>query len=110
MQHNFLVTEHGGFCNERLRKFTAQCNLDLIDSIEVNSVFAIAELVKREMGLAFLPEFFVSKDINEGSLIKLDIDIESQTYYSQIICHKSRWFSPFMEGFIKLIKENRPEA
>lgn len=60
------------------------------------------------MGLAFLPEYSVSKQLKEGSLVKLDIDSEPQTYYSQILCHKSRWISPFMAGFIDMINKARP--
>ena len=109
MMHNFLVTEHEGICYGRLCELAAQHEATLSNSIEVDNVFVIAELIKKGMGLAFLPEYAVLKQIEEGTLAKLDVDMEPQTYYSQILCHKNRWLSPFMAGFIEMIKEARPE-
>lgn len=108
MQHNFVVTEKEGICYGRLREIAANHNTSIIDSVEVDSVYVITELVKKGMGLAFLPEYSVSKQLKEGSLVKLDVDSEPQTYYSQILCHKSRWISPFMAGFIDMINKARP--
>ncbi len=109
MTHNFLVTEHEGICYGRLCELVAQCGVTLSASVEVDNVFVITELVKKGMGLAFLPEYAVLKQIQEGSLVKLDVDMLPQTYYSQILCHKNRWPSPFMVDFIEMIKEARPE-
>jgi len=43
-------------------------------------------------------------------LVKLDVAVEPQKYYSQILCHKKRWISPFMAGLIRVIRENRPDG
>jgi DNA-binding transcriptional LysR family regulator len=110
MKHNFLVTEHEGICYGRLCALAAEHNLTLTDSIEVDSVHVISELVKKGMGLAFLPEYAVLKELNEGTLKKLDVNIKRQTYFSQILCHKNRWLSPFMNDFISFIKNTRPET
>jgi len=42
-------------------------------------------------------------------IIKLDVDIPPQTFYSQIIYHKNKWLSPYMERFIEMVQEYRPE-
>ena len=109
LTHNFLVTEHEGICYGRLCELAAQYESTLSNSVEVDSVFVIAELLKKSMGLAFLPEYAVSKQIGDGTLIKLDVDMQPQTYYSQILCHKNRWLSPFMADFIEMIKSARPD-
>jgi DNA-binding transcriptional LysR family regulator len=62
------------------------------------------------MGIAFLPEYAIQKRIVNKSLVKLDVDIPEQIYYSQVLCHKSRWMSPFMAGLINRIKEARPST
>lgn len=107
--HNFILTESDGFCNNKLKKFMNEKNIPLNISIEVDSVFVIAELVKSGMGLAFLPEFFIKSKLDNGSLVRLDLQTKPQYYYSQIIIHKSRWISPFIEEFINMIKSFRPE-
>lgn len=91
IKHDFLVTEREGICYGRLRELTAQYNLTLSDFVEIDNIFVIAELVEKGMGLAFLPEYAVQKRLEEGTLIKLDVDIPPQVYYSQVLCHKSRW-------------------
>lgn len=108
MVNDFLVTEREGICYGRLRELTAQYNVTLRDSVEIDSIFVIADLVEKGVGLAFLPEYAVQKRLEQGTLIKLDVDIPPQIYYSQILCHKSRWMSPFMTGLIEMIKEARP--
>ena len=105
----FIVTEKEGICYKRLSEIAARYNSSVLNSIEVDSVYVITELVKKGIGLGFLPEYSVSKHLEEGTIKKLDADIEPQIYYSQILCHKSRWVSPFMSAFIDLIKKSRPE-
>ena len=108
MQHNFLVTEREGTCYGRLRELTAQYDVTLDDLVEIDNISVIADLVEKGMGLAFLPEYAVQKRLEAGELVKLDVDIPPQIYYSQVLCHKSRWMSPFMTGLIEMIKEARP--
>lgn len=109
MTNEFLVTEKEGICYGRLLQLAAQYNASVYDSVEIDSVAVIIELVKSGVGLAFLPEYAVEKHLVSKSLLKLDVDIEKQTYFSQILLHKSRWISPFMAGFIESIKTAMPE-
>ena len=108
MQHDFLVTEREGICYGRLRELIAQYNVMLRDSVEIDNISMIADLVEKGMGLAFLPEYAVKRRLEKGALFKLDVDIPPQIYYSQVLCHKNRWMSPFMTGLLEMIKEVRP--
>ena len=108
MTYDFLVTEREGICYGRLRELTEQYNVTFSDSVEIDNIFVIAELVEKGMGLAFLPEYAVQKRLEEGTLVKLDVNVPQQIYYSQVLCHKSRWMSPFMAGLIEMIQESRP--
>ena len=108
MQYDFIVTEREGICYSRLCELTAKYKASLKNSVEIDSVYVITEFVKKGMGLAFLPEYSVSKQLKEGSLVKINADIPPQTYYTQILCHKNRWISPFMQAFIDMIKQIRP--
>ena len=108
MQYDFLVTEREGICYGRLRELTSRYEMTLKESIEIDNIHVIAELVAKGMGIAFLPEYAMRTRIEEGTLVRLDVDIDPQIYYSQVLCHKRRWMSPFMSGLIQRIKEARP--
>ena len=107
--YDFVVTEHSGICYGRLQKLAAQHNRCLHASIEVDSTIAIASLIQTNMALAFLPKYSVQKLLDEKCLTELDVDLEPQIYYSQILSHKQRWVSPFMETLIAQIKMICPE-
>lgn len=106
-QHNLLVTEREGICYGRLKELSAGYQVKLNETVEIDNISVIAELVAKGMGIAFLPEYAMQKRMEEGSLVKLDVDIPEQVYYSQVLCHKSRWISPFLRGLIDRIKNTR---
>ena len=108
--YDFVVTEHSGICYGRLRELAAQHNGSLCASVEVDSTIAIASLVQKNMALAFLPKYSVQKQLEEKSLIAVDVDLEPQIYYSQILSHKRRWVSPFMKELIARIAAAYPES
>ena len=101
----FVVTERTGLCYGRLRALAAQCGATVSDSVEVDSTIAIAELVRKGMGIGFLPAYSVADALNRGTLTQIDTALPEQTYYSQILCHKKRWLSPLMAGFIEMIAQ-----
>jgi DNA-binding transcriptional LysR family regulator len=107
--YDFIVTERGGICYGRLRELAAQHNVLLRDAVEVDSTAVITELVAKGMGLAFLPAYAVAGAIADGKVVRVDADVPPQTYYSQILCHKSRWMSPFMTGLVEAVRAVRPE-
>ena len=100
---SFVVTERTGVCYGRLQTLAAQNNMVLRDFVEVDSTIAITELVRKGMGIGFLPEYSVEKYVKEGILAKIPADLPAQIYYSQILCHKKRWLSPLMTGFVEMI-------
>ncbi len=109
LSYDFVVTEHSGICYGRLRELAAQHNESLHASVEVDSTIAIASLVQKNMALAFLPKYSAQKLLEEKRLVAVDVDLEPQIYYSQILSHKRRWVSPFMEKLITQVAEAYPE-
>lgn len=108
LTYDFVVTERAGICYRRLQELAQQHNAMLHASVEVDSTVAIAALVQKNMALAFLPEYSVQKLLKSRSLLRVDVDLEPQTYYSQILCHGKRWMSPFMEELIEKIRITYP--
>ena len=108
LEYDLIATEHSGICYRRLRQLAAQHKATIRDWGEVDSTVVVIDMVKKGMGLAFLPEYAVSSQLEEGSLVKVDVDLPPQILYSQVLRHKNRWASPFMEGFVELVKSYRP--
>jgi DNA-binding transcriptional LysR family regulator len=108
-KNNFIITEREGMYYSFLSKLAAEQNASVNDWIEVDNVLVIIELVKRGMGVAFLPEYLISHEIEKGNLKKLNLNMVAETYYSQVLCHKDRWVTPFMLELINMLKESRPE-
>ena len=104
----FVVTEKEGICFTFLKEIAAKNNLNVFSAVEIDSVAALIDLVKKDLGLAFLPEYAVKSQVENGSLSIIDVDYPTKTYFSQILCHKSRWLSPFIKGLIGLVEEIRP--
>lgn len=109
LTYDFVVTERAGICYRRLQELAQQHNAMLHASVEVDSTVAIAALVQKNMALAFLPEYSVQKQLESQILLRVDVDLEPQTYYSQILCHRKRWMSPFMEKMIEEISKTYPD-
>lgn len=107
MKQEFLVTEREGICYGRLRELAAHNDALFNPTIELDSVYVISDLVSRGVGIAFLPEHAVLKELDSGKLKKIDVDVSPQVYYSQIFIHKGRWVAPFMWGFIEEIEKIR---
>lgn len=104
LEYDLVATEHIGICYTRLRQLAAQRNAVIRDFMEVDSTVVVIDMVKKGMGIAFLPEYAVSKQLQEGSLVRIDTDLPPQLLYSQILCHKNRWISPFMAGFVEMVE------
>ena len=109
LSYDFVVTEHSGICYGRLQELAARHGGNLRASVEVDSTVAIMSLVRSNMGLAFLPRYSVQKQLEEKTLLAVDVDLEPQIYYSQILSHKQRWVSPYMKTLIERISVAYPE-
>lgn len=107
--YDFIVTERMGICYRRLQELSREHHAMLHDAMEVDSTVAIAALIQENKALAFLPEYSVQKQLAAKQLTRINVDIPPQIYYSQILCHKSRWVSPFMAGLIEEIRAAFPD-
>ena len=109
MEYPFVVAEKTGRCYGRLVELAAEHNLPLHSSVMVDNIEAITALLMDGQSITFLAEYSLEKEINRGRLVRLDVDCQPQTYYSQILYHKNKYLAPFMQSFIEHIRRYRPE-
>ncbi len=103
--YDFAVTEKIGFCYNKLTHLATEYGESIKEIVELDSTEVLSELVVKGCGIAFLPEYCVKEKIAKGLLIKIDVNIDEQIYYSQILCHKNRWISPYIKAFVETLEE-----
>lgn len=108
--HELIVSESTGVCYKSLEKLAAYGNYTLKYSIMLDNLNAISALMRKYSGLSFLPEYAASADIYRGYFQKIQVsDMNWLPYYTQILCHRDRWISPYVADFIKIICKYYPE-
>lgn len=109
LTYPFVVTELSGTCYGKLSRLASSHGLMLKHTLIVDSTAAIGELISTGFGAAFLPEYSVLEMIQQNRLVQVQADVPPQTYYSQVLYCRDKWLPPFMEEWINLIREFRPE-
>ncbi len=104
-KYDFAVTEQTGVCYGRLKALASENGSILRTIVEVDNTTVVSEIVEEGLGIGFLPEYSVHKRLQNKSLKILDVNIPSQIYYRQVLCHKNRWHSPFLNTFIEMLKD-----
>lgn len=77
-------------------------------TMELWSIEAIKQNVINRIGIAYLPEVAVKKELEQGKLKKLALDPDNDQIIPAVCeVHKNKWLSPQMELFLKLIRETK---
>ncbi len=106
----FIVAEPTGRCYGRLQEIAGEEGIEIRHAVIVDNIRAIATLLRDGQSVSFLPGYSLEKQIRKGELARLDVDMPGQIYYSQILYHSDKWISPYMESFIELIRQAKPES
>lgn len=75
--------------------------IEISTSIKVQIPFGARQLLQKESFLSILPDFTVKKDIQEGRITQLNVEGFSQSQKVQFLTHKSKVFTPQIEGFLE---------
>ena len=73
-------------------------NLDFV------SVEAIKQCTRVAMGVAFLPQITVERELEEGSLVALPWEREEFSVVTQMLWHKDKWLSPALQAFLTIAR------
>lgn len=104
-EESLILTEDNGFYRDALDEAAMQHGLAIQPLFVIDNTTAIIKLLKKRIGISFLPEYTVRENIlNKQLAIVNVIDCPIQ-FWSQLLYHKNKFLTPQMEYFIKLIKE-----
>lgn len=98
----FIINEP--LCVFRLmfEDYLRQKRITLDHTIELWSIPTIKNLVMNEVGVSFLPEFTVQKELESRELVKIPTDIPNPQVSAVLAHHKNKWISPLMQCFMDL--------
>ena len=105
-----LLTEKDASYRFMLEQHLASCGKKVYPFLEIGNTEFIIKLLRSNAGISFLPEFTISRDIEEGILTPLKMkDFHLQTW-RQMVYHKDKWVSREMKAFIELVRRMEQEC
>ena len=102
----FILTETGAAYRYELERMLAQRETEIRPVLEIGNTETIINLLKRGMGISFLPRFTVRKELEEGTLRQLRTDLPGVTMYHQLLLHKRKWITRPMQIFMDLVSKS----
>lgn len=101
----FLLTENGAAYHYELEQMLAELNLEISPILEIGNTETIIHLLKRGMGISFLPKFTVSEALKNQVLSEIHTNLPKVKMYHQLFYHKNKWMTKQMQIFIQLVAD-----
>jgi DNA-binding transcriptional LysR family regulator len=102
---HFLLTEKGCTYRNLFDRALSEAGIDAVTDLEFTSVEAIKQCVIAGMGVTFLPEFTVAREIEQGQLVALRWEQHDFHVLTQVFWHKEKWLSPTTMAFLQCVRE-----
>lgn len=100
-----LLTESGCNYRKKLDQLLSRMNVRPDNVMEFSSVEAIKECVSLGLGLAFLPEIAVARELALKQVVRLAWVSAEMDMGTHIIWHKDKWISPGLSAFISMLEQ-----
>lgn len=102
---SIILNEPKGNYQKALTVYLDRKDIVLNPSMKLQSIEAVKRSVMNDLGVAYVPEFSVEKEIKNGSLLQLKTDLDDNLYPGVCLYHKNKWISPQMELTFKILRE-----
>lgn len=103
IQKPFLLTEKGAAYRYELERLLSGKNLEIEPVLEIGNTETIINLLKKGMGVSFLPKFTVQQELDRNVLTQIHTDLPGVTMYRQMLYHKNKWVTKQMGAFMELV-------
>lgn len=101
----FILTEDESYYNEKLIEIFNERNLNIKNTIHIQSVSAILNMIKENEVISFLPTYAATRYIEDKEISIIDTDLEQLTVKVNGYVNKEKWKTPYLIYFIKLIEK-----
>jgi len=108
---SLIFTEMTGVCYQYLNELCILNNirLDELRFISIDSTHGVASYLAEHPGTAFLPEYSLGSQLENGTLRRIDADVTDQYYYTQVLTYRDKWIPPYASAFLDAVCAVRPE-
>lgn len=98
----FILTEKNASYRYILDQYLASCSRAIEPYLESGNTQFIINLLRENLGVSFLPEFTVHRDIVNRRLAALDVADFHMRIWRQVVYHKDKWVTREMKAFLEL--------
>ncbi len=95
-----IINEPNCIFRQIFEKYLKDNAIILDHTIELGSIETIKNLVKNDVGVSFLPKFVVENELQAGSLVEIETNVERDKLTIACGHHKNKWISPLMQLFL----------
>ena len=100
-----IMIEKVGLYRKALEAQASKQNLIVSPYLQLDSTTIIINLLRKNMGVSFLPLYVVYEGVRHGTLGIIDADMEPVEFFSQLFYKQRKWVSPAMEVFIAMVSQ-----
>lgn len=100
----FILTEKNASYRFILDQYLASKGWEIQPFLETGNTDFIIDFLRRGLGVSFLPEFTVKKDMKGGRLTALDVQDFHLSPWRQVVYHKDKWVTREMAEFFRLVR------
>ena len=101
-----LLTEKGVSYRYAMEQELAAAGQEIRPVLETGNTDILTQMLLKNMGVSFLPEFVVRDYLADGRLAALDTVCPEVEMWSQLVYHRNKLVTPQMEIFLDLMKKN----
>lgn len=102
LKYPFLLTEKDASYRHMLEQYLASDDRFVRPFLEIGNTDFIIHMLRKNMGISFLPKFTIHKELEQGILTELKVRNFHMQTWRQIFYHKDKWVTPEMQAFISL--------
>lgn len=101
-----ILTEKNASYRYMLDQYLAAQGLAIQPFLEIGNTEFIISMLRSNLGLSFLPEFIVKKELQNSQLAVLNVKGFYMRTWRQIVYHKDKWITKEMQAFLDLAVVN----
>lgn len=102
-----LLSDQSSYYYKKFNKYLEEHNIIIDNEVDLVSTEAIKQLVKGNLGIAYLPRFAVEQELNSGIIQEIPTAIRNKHIGTVCNYHKNKWITPAMELFLQLIRTDK---
>ncbi|MDO4174280.1 MAG: LysR family transcriptional regulator [Eubacteriales bacterium] len=102
---NLIYNDPHSLHQKRLTQYLEKKDIVMHSDIEMWSIEAAKVSVMNNLGIAYLPDFTIQKELHDGTLIPIKTELD--TISVPVVCtyHKNKWITPAMALFRNLLHQ-----